>query len=136
MSGIKIIIDDILLWISNICALFVYLKCICTFFRKYRASFRLNKCDFLNPRVEYVWYDVTNDGNFPGSSKFRMINDWKIPKRGESSLSFIGLINYYHRYAPYMKISVNLYVNYWSNIIGKWYHWWLRHLILSQFLKS
>ena len=80
-SGTKIIFDDILLRSSNIYALFVYLECIYTVFRKYRVSFRLDKCDFLKPRVEYVGHDVTNDGNCPTSSKFSMINDWKIPER-------------------------------------------------------
>ena len=35
-----------------------------------------------------------------------MIDDWKIPERGESLFSFIGLINFYHRYAPYMEIRL------------------------------
>ena len=82
----------------------VYLVCICAVFRKYRVSFRLDKCDFLKPRVEYVGHDVTNDGNCPTSSKFSMINDWRIPERGESLFSFNGLINFYHR--VYMKIRL------------------------------
>ena len=106
VSGTKIIIYDILLWSSNICALFVYLECICKVHRKYRVSFRLDKCDFLKPRVEYVRHDVTNDGNCPASTKFSMINDRKIPERGENLFSFIGLINFYHRYAPYMEIRL------------------------------
>ena len=72
----------------------VYLVCICAVFRKYRVSFRLDKCDFLKPRVEYVGHDVTNDGNYPASSKFSIINDWKITERGESLFSFISLINF------------------------------------------
>ena len=51
VSGTKIVIDDIILWSSNVCALFVYLECICTVFRKYRVNFRLDKCDFLRLRV-------------------------------------------------------------------------------------
>ena len=105
-SGTRVIIDEILLQCSNIDALFIYLECICKIFRKYRVSFRLDKCDFLKPRVEYVGHDVTNDGNYPASSKLNMINDWKLPERGESLSSFIGLLNFYHRYTPYMKIRL------------------------------
>ena len=104
--GTKIIIDDILLWCSNVSALFIYFECICKVFRKYRVSFRLDKCDFMKPRVEYVGHDITNDGNCPASSKFDMINNWLLPERGESLFSFIGLINFYHRYAPYMEIRL------------------------------
>ena len=46
LFGTKIIIDDILLWCSNIDALFIYFECICKIFLKYRVSFRLDKCDF------------------------------------------------------------------------------------------
>ena len=106
VSGTKIIIDDIILWSSNIYALFVYLECICTIFRKHRVSFRLDKCDFLKPRVEYVGRHVTNDGICPASSKLSMINDWKIQERGESLFLFIGFINFYHRYASYMEIRL------------------------------
>ena len=35
-----------------------------------------------------------------------MIDDWKIPERGESLFSFIGLINFYHKYAPYIGIRL------------------------------
>ena len=72
----------------------VYLECICTVFRKCRVSFRLDKRDFLKPRVEYVGNDVTSDGNCSASAKFDMINDWKIPEREECLFPFIGLINF------------------------------------------
>ena len=87
-------------------AISIYLECICKVFRKYRVSFRLDKCDFLKPRVEYVGHDVTNDGNCPASSKFDMINQWMIPEQGENIFSFIGLLNFYHRFTPYMEIRL------------------------------
>ena len=75
ISGTRIIINDILSWSSNMKALFVYLECIYKVFRKYRVSFRLDKCDLLKPRVEYVGHDVINVGDCPVSSKFNTIND-------------------------------------------------------------
>ena len=82
--GTKIIIDDILLWYSNVDALLIYFECNCRIFRKYRVSFRLDKCDFMKPTVEYVGHDITNDGNCPASSKFDIINNWHLPERSES----------------------------------------------------
>ena len=106
VTGTRIIIDDIVLWCSNVDALSIYFECICKIFRKYRVSFRLNKHNFLKPHVEYVGHDVTNDDNYPLSSKFYMINDWQLPERLESLSSFIGLLNFYHRYALYMEIRL------------------------------
>ena len=106
VAGIRIIIDEVLLWCSNVDALFIHFECICKIFRKYEVSFRLNKCNFLKARVEYVGHDVTNNDNYPASSKFDIINDWQLPERVESLFSFIGLLNFYHRYAPYMEIRL------------------------------
>ena len=85
----------------------VYLECVCKVFHKYRVTFRLDKCDFLKERVEYVRHDVTEDGNCPAQSKFYLINDWKLPINGKVLFSFTGLMNFYHIYAPYFKIRMN-----------------------------
>lgn len=104
--GSRTIIDDILLWCSNMKLVLLYLKCVCEVFQKYRVSFKLKKCDFLQERTEYVGYDVLSHGNSPASSKFDMINDWTLPTDGPSLHSFIGLINFYHKFAPYLEIRL------------------------------
>ena len=106
VSGTKTIIDDVILWCGNIECIFIYLECICCVFLKYCFSFSLNKCSFIKPRVEYVGHDITSDGNCPAQSKFNFINDWKLPTSGQSLFSFIGLVNFYHQYAPYFKICL------------------------------
>jgi len=77
--GSRVIIDDILLWASNLDIILLYFECVCGIFQKYRVSFRLDKCDFLKDRVEYVGHDLTPKGNCPAQSKFDMIRDWKLP---------------------------------------------------------
>ena len=92
----KTIIDDILIWSSNLEAILIYLECVCKVFQKYRVSFRLDKCRFLMDRVEYVGHDLTSVGNCPAKSKFDLIKDWEIPISGSSLHSFIGLVVFYH----------------------------------------
>ena len=65
VSGICTIIDDIIILCSNLDSIPISLECACNVFIKYRVSFRLNKCDFLKTRVEYVVHDVTKAGNCP-----------------------------------------------------------------------
>ena len=104
--GSKTIIDDILLW----CAIkkfgIILFESVCRVFKKYRVSFRLDKCEFLKSRVEYVGHDILRKGNCPAQSKFNLIQDWKLPTSGSSLFSFIGLVNFYHKYAPYMEIRL------------------------------
>ncbi len=102
--GSRAIIDDILIWTSHLRLTILYFRCVCMVFQKYRVSFKLKKCDFLKDRTEYVGYDVLSSGNSPAQSKFSMINDWQLPTTGQSLHSFIGLVNFYHRFAPYLEI--------------------------------
>ena len=84
----------------------IYFECVCRVFQKCCVSFRLDKCEFLKSRVEYVSVDLMRQGNTPAQSKFNMITDWVLPTSGQSLFSFIGLVNFYHRYAPYFKIRL------------------------------
>ena len=69
-------------------------------------SFRLDKCHFLLDRVEYVGYNLKADGNCPVQSKFKLITDWKLPTCGSTLHSFVGLVIFYHRYAPYLEMCI------------------------------
>ena len=104
--GSRVIIDDILLWASNLQVVLVYFECVCEVFQKYRVSFRLDKCDFLKDRVEYVGHDLTPTGNCPAKSKFNMIDDWPLPTNGRALHSFISLINFYNHYPPFMEMRM------------------------------
>ena len=106
VSGSKTIIDDILLWCACKRLVMVYFECVCEVLSKYRVSFRLDKCEFLKSRVEYVGHDILSKGNCPAQSKFDMVNDWPLPASGQSLFSFIGLVNFYHKYAPYMEMCL------------------------------
>ena len=57
--------------------------------------------------IKYVSHNVTEDGNFPSQSNFDLISYWKLPTNRKGLLSYIGLVNLYHRYAPYFKIYMN-----------------------------
>ena len=104
--GSKTIIDDILLWCEEQGLVMILFTCVCKVFLKYRVSFRLDKCEFLRKRVEYVGHDILRHGNAPAQSKFNLLNDWNLPDSGQSLFSFIGLVNFYHRYAPYMEMKL------------------------------
>jgi hypothetical protein len=73
--GCHVIIDDILLFSSDILTLIQYLDCVCQVFIKYQVSLKLEKCDFLKERFEYVSHDITADGNCPAKSKFDLVHD-------------------------------------------------------------
>ena len=105
-SGTKPIINDILIWSNNIPAILIYFKCVCKVFQKYLVSFRLDKYKFLENRVEFVGHDLTPDGNYPAASKVDLITDWKLPLASQSLHSFVGMVIFYHKYAPYLEMRI------------------------------
>ena len=55
------------------------------------------------------------------TTKFNMINDWKLLISSQGLHSFIGLINFYHNYAPYFEVHIKpllkLYCDYFHKNI-------------------
>ena len=96
----KIIIDDGLLYSNHVPSLLHYFSCVIQLFTKYRLSFKLKKCDFFKPRVEFVGHDLTTYGNCPTESKFDLTQHWPLPPNVISLLFFIGLCGFYSRYCP------------------------------------
>ena len=75
VHGSRIVIDDILLYSTNIHPLIRDFSCVARVFFRYRLSFKLSKCKFFNPRVEYLGYDLTSRGNCPAQSKFDLLKE-------------------------------------------------------------
>jgi hypothetical protein len=104
-KGCRVIIDDNLLFSSDILTLLNYLDCVCQVFTKYQVSLKLPKCDFLKKRFEYVGHDITA-GNCPAESKFDLIKDWTLPSNGQGLRSFVSLGNFFHRFCPCFEVSI------------------------------
>ena len=53
--------------------------------------------------VEYVGHYIVQYGNAPTQPKVNMINNFKLPEGGKFIQSFIGIINFYLEYNPYLR---------------------------------
>ena len=71
----KIVIDDILLYSTNMYTLLRYFICVTRVFVYYRLSFKLSECKFFSLRVEYLGNDLAAQGNCPAQSKFNLLTD-------------------------------------------------------------
>ena len=104
VAGSRAIIDGIFLWYAFKELLLLYFESVCEVFQKYRVSFKLSKCSFLADRVEYAGHDLLCNGNAPASSKLQLLNNWSVLDSGQTIFSFIGLVTFYHEFAPYNEI--------------------------------
>ena len=71
--------------------------------------------------MEYVGHDLTARGNCPAQSRFDLINDWTLPKTGQTLHSFVGLLNFYHHYKPHLELRIKplreLYKRFYRSVI-------------------
>ena len=102
----KTIIDDMFLWCDTREFILTLFTCVCEVFQKYWVSFILDKYECLKSRVEYVGHDILHTGNPPAQFRSSLLTDWPLPTLGQSLFSFIDLVNFYHRYTPYMKMRL------------------------------
>ena len=67
-----------------------------------RSSLRLKlaKCEFTRGEVIYLGNRITKDGISPVAEKVEAIEAAPIPRNAEELKSFLGVLNYYHRYIP------------------------------------
>ena len=101
-------IDDILLYSTNVFTLIRYFSCVSRVFIRHRLSFKLSKCKSFDPRVEYLGYDLTSSGNYPAKYKFNIIRDWTLPVHGTALLLFIGIRIFYACFSPWFEINLKL----------------------------
>ena len=103
--GDKNIIDDILLWSTDVTHLLTLLDCVASTFVKYRVSFKLKKCEYLQDRVEWLGHDLTPTGNLPAVSKFALIENWTLPTSAQQLHSNISFLSFYSRYLPWFEVK-------------------------------
>ncbi|XP_058872250.1 uncharacterized protein K02A2.6-like [Acipenser ruthenus] len=66
------------------------------------AGLRLKKqkCIFLAPEVQYLGHKIDAEGIHPAEEKVRAIAEAPTPKNTTELKSFLGMVNYYHRFLP------------------------------------
>ena len=61
---------------------------------------KLSKCEFFKSRITYLGHIVSKDGTETEKKKVITIQEWPIPKTVTEVCSFLGFMNYYHKFIP------------------------------------
>jgi len=114
-------LDDILVFSRDVDEHVENLKEILGRLRSSGFSIKLSKCWFGKSEATYLGHLISSDGVKPLPSKIEAVKNFKVPENLKEVRSFLGLVNYYHRFVPNMAtIAEPLYALMKKNVHYKW----------------
>ena len=100
MDKVEVIFDDVLLHSQTMEQHCKILRQTLLKARENNLTFRLSKCNFAVPEVEYTGHTLTGDGVKPSVDKVRAILEIQEPKSCEEVRTFLGMATYLSKYIP------------------------------------
>ena len=97
-SFILVYLDDILVYSRSIGEHWAHLRHAFDRLRRAKLYARLHKCEFLKDKVDYLGFEVGQDGIRTSPEKVRAILDWPRPLSVHDVRSFLGLASYYRKF--------------------------------------
>jgi hypothetical protein len=118
-TNTRIIIDDIISWLSLEDYALEYIRCQLKVCQAYRLSLNLHKSNFFPECFKFVGIDVCADGNRPAKLKHNLLLTWPGPEFVRNVAKFIGFCQFYscfiHHFelciAPLRKLTKHEYTN-------------------------
>ena len=92
---ILVYLDNILIFSESIEEHWEHLRTALERLRKARLYGRIQKCDFLKTRVDYLGYEVSERGVHASPEKVKAVVNWPRPQSVHDVRSFLGLASYY-----------------------------------------
>jgi hypothetical protein len=91
-------LDDILIfnrtWEENL----EHIKQVLGTLQQHKLYANLEKCSFDMHMIQYLGYNVENQGVHVDPTKNQVIYNWSVPKTMIKLCSFLGLANFYRRF--------------------------------------
>lgn len=94
-------IDDLLIASSTTEEHKRHLKTVFERFKSNGLHINLDKCVFRAKRVEFLGYQITEQGSTLLPGKVKALLDFKKPTNIQELRRFLGAVNFYRRYLPY-----------------------------------
>ena len=94
----QVIIDDIIVTGRNDTEHLHNLKLVMDRLLSYGLHVNLDKCEFFQEKVSYVGHEIDSEGLHKSPEKIKAVKEAKRPENVSELRSFLGLVNYYHRF--------------------------------------
>ena len=95
---ILVYLDDILVFSKSVEEHWEHLKIALERLREAKLFGRIHKCEFLKIRVDYLGYEVSEQGIHASPEKAKAVVNWPKPQTVHDVRSLLGLASYYRRF--------------------------------------
>ncbi|GBN40727.1 Transposon Ty3-I Gag-Pol polyprotein [Araneus ventricosus] len=93
-------IDDILVFSKDKTEHTQHLEQIFKRFVEFGITINESKCEFGKPQVDFMGHTINSEGILPMSTKVKAILEFPKPEIVSQLRSFLGMVNFYHRFIP------------------------------------
>ena len=76
----------------------VWLRAVFEKLEEAGLKLKASKCEFFKKSLMYLGHRILEGGIETDDSKIKVMQEWPIPKTVTEVRSFLGFINYYHRF--------------------------------------
>ena len=97
-SFILVYLDDILIYSRSIGEHWDHLRIALDRLRRAKLYGRLHKCEFLKDKVDYLGFEVSQNGIHASPEKVKAVLDWPRPQSVHDIRSVLGLASYYRKF--------------------------------------
>ena len=102
VDGVKVIVDDLLIWGKDDDEHDARLKQVLDRAREVNLKFNAKKCRIRQEEVPYVGHVLSKDGLKPDPEKIRAVQEMKPPQNTKELKTFLGFIQYLGKFMPNM----------------------------------
>ena len=102
VEGVKVIVDDLLIWGENDDEHDARLKQVLNRAREVNLKFNAKKCRIRQEEVPYVGHVLSKEGLKPDPEKIRAVQQMQPPQNTKELKSFLGFIQYLAKFMPNM----------------------------------
>ena len=99
---VLIYLDDLLIFSPSLEQHLRDLRTILEKLRQHRLYAKLSKCEFLKKEIRFLGHLITAEGLKMDPDKVKAILEWPELTNEADVLSFLGLVNFYHKYLEHL----------------------------------